>query len=295
MAILISGATGNIGGAVVQQLLQQPSQQPLRALVRDPDKATQLAAQAVELARGDFSQPASLEAALQGVERAFLVMPNHPDQVALEGNFVTAAQRAGVRHLVKLSVLRAGELPSTFQQWHRQIEAQIEASGMAWTHLRPNMLMQNMRWFTPTMAQQGAFYHSIGDTLVSHVDGADVAAVAALCLSQPGHENQTYDLTGAEAISFSQVAAYFSQALGRPIQYIPVSPADLKAARLANGEPAWYLDAEAELFAAWQAGAGTAIDPTLSQLLGRAPARFADYAQTYVQTHPEEFLTPAGA
>ncbi|MFM7424951.1 MAG: SDR family oxidoreductase [Elainella sp.] len=288
MTILISGATGNIGGAVVQALLQQ---QPLRALVRDKAKATRLAEQGVELAQGDFSQPASLEAAMQGIERAFLVMPNDPDQVALEGNFVTAAQQARVRHLVKLSVLRAGELPSTFQQWHRRIEAQIEASGMAWTHLRPNMLMQNMRWFTPTMAQQGAFYHSIGDTPVSHVDGADVAAVAALCLSQSGHENQAYNLTGAEAIFFSQVAEAFSQALHRPIQYVSVAPADLKAARLANGEPEWYLDAEAELFACWQAGAGSAIDPTLAQLLGREPVRFVDYAQTYVQTYPEAFLT----
>lgn len=289
MTILIAGATGNMGGEVIRHLLHQPI--PLRALVRNPQKAAQLEAQGVELAEGDFSQPDSLNAALQGVERAFLVMPNDPHQVALECQFIDAAQQAGVRHIVKLSVLRSGELSSTFQQWHRQIEQHLEASGMAWTHLRPNMFMQNMRWFTPTMMQQGAFYHTVGDTAISHIDAGDVAAVAALCLSQSGHEGQAYDLTGAEAIGFAQVASYFSEALHRPIQYISVTPAELKAARLANGEPEWYLDAEAELFACWQAGAGSVVTTTVADLLQRPPISFAEFVRDSVQTQMPEFQT----
>lgn len=289
MTILITGATGNMGGEVVRQFLHQSV--PIRALVRDPRKATALADQGVELAAGDFSQVDSLDAALQGIEQAFLVMPNDPNQIELECQFIDAAQRAGVRHLVKLSVLRSGEVPSTFQQWHRQIEQHLEASGMAWTHLRPNMFMQNMRWFIPTMVQQGAFYHSVGDAKIAHIDVRDVAAVAALCLSQPGHEQQAYELTGAEAVSFDQVAAYFSEALHRPIQYTSVAPADLKAARLANGEPEWYLDAEAELFACWQAGAGSAVTSTVADLLHRPPLAFSDFVHDYVQTHLEELQT----
>jgi uncharacterized protein YbjT (DUF2867 family) len=118
-----------------------------------------------------------------------------------------------------------------------------------------------------------------------------VAAVAALCLSQPGHEHQAYDLTGAEAVSFTQVATYFTDALQRPIRYIPVSPVEMKAARMANGEPEWYLDAEAELFACWQAGSGSEITTTVSNLLQRSPITFADFAQEYVQTHPDTFAS----
>ena len=293
MTILVTGATGNIGGEVIHHLLNRKA--TVRGLVREPRKATKLESQGVELAQGDFSQPDSLDAALQGIEAAFLVMPNDLHQVELECNFIDAAKRAGVHQLVKLSVLRSGELPSAFQQWHRQIEEHLEHSGIAWTHLRPNMLMQNMRWFTQTIAQQGAFYHSVGDTKISHVDARDVAAVAAVCLSESGHENQAYDLTGAEAVSFDQVANYFATALHRSVQYINLAPDDFKMARLANGEPEWYLDAEAQLFECWQAGAGSAVTSTIADLLHRAPTSFAVFAQDYVQAHAEEFFAPTGA
>jgi uncharacterized protein YbjT (DUF2867 family) len=291
MTILVSGATGNIGGEVIHHLLEQKA--AIRALVRDPKKAAKLTAQGVELAQGDFSQPETLDAALQGMDTAFLVMPNDPHQIQLESNFINAAKRAGVRHVVKLSVLRSGELPSTFQQWHRQIEEHLEASGMTWTHLRPNMLMQNMRWFIDTMMQQGTFYHSIGgDIPISHVDAHDVAAVAALCLNQSGHENKAYDLTGSEAVSLQQVTEYFANALGQSLQFVQVTPETMKAARLANGEPEWYLDAEAQLFECWQNGAGSAITTTVPDLLQRLPNTFEAYAKAYVKSHAPDVKSP---
>jgi uncharacterized protein YbjT (DUF2867 family) len=128
MTILVTGATGNIGSEVVQNLLKRKAS--IRSLVRDPQKATQLVEQG-------------------------------------------AAKRAGTKHIVKLSVMRAGELPSTFQQWHHQIEQHLEQSGMSWTHLRPNMFMQNIRWFVPTIAQSGSIYNCVGDAKISHVDARD--------------------------------------------------------------------------------------------------------------------------
>lgn len=288
MTILITGATGNIGGEVIKYLIDKKI--PLRALVRDPSKAVKLEEQEIELVQGDFLQPETLLAALQGVEKAFLVTANDPRQVFMESNFINAAQNAGVGHIIKLSVLGAGELPSTFQRWHRQIEQHLEASGIAWTHLRPNMLMQNMRWFAQTIAQQGAFYNTVGDAKISHVDARDVAAVAAVCLSEPGHENKSYVLTGPEAISFNEVAEKFSKVLRRPIAYVNVAPPDLKAARLANGEPEWYLDAELELFACWAEGAGSPVTTTIAKITQKPATSFDEFAQYYAQTSALDFF-----
>jgi uncharacterized protein YbjT (DUF2867 family) len=287
MATLITGATGTIGGEVVKHMVTRNV--PLRALVRDTSKATQLEAQGIELAQGDFSQPDSLKAALTGIEKAFLVMPSHPLQVELECNFIDAAQRAGVQHIVKLSVMGAGKLPSTFQTWHRLIEERLEASGMAWTHLRPNMLMQNMRWFTQTIAEAGAFYNCLGDAKVSHVDARDVAAVAANCLVEAGHDQKSYVLTGEDAITFDEVAAILADAIGRSVSYVDLSPTDLKAARLANGEPEWYLDAELELFACWREEHGSAITSAIADLTHQPATSFRAFAEYYAQTHAQEF------
>ena len=289
MTILITGATGNIGGEVVNHLIEKKL--PLRALVRDRNKASKLEAQGIELAQGDFSQPDSLDAALQGIEKAFLVMPNEPHQVDLESNFIDAAQKAGIRQIVKLSVMGAGELPSTFQTWHRQIEVRLEASGMTWTHLRPNMLMQNMHWFAQTIAQSGAFYNCVGDTKISHVDARDVAAVAAVCLAEVGHENKSYILTGAQAITFDEIADIFAKALGRSVNYVNLPPAELKAARLANGEPHWYLDAELELFACWKQGAGTAVTNAIADLTHHPATTYEAFAQYYAQTHAQDLFS----
>lgn len=288
MTILITGATGNIGGEVTKHLLKK--QVSLRALVREPAKATKLKEQGVELRSGDFLHPDTLHQALQDIEKAFLVTANDPRQVEMESNFIDAAKRAGVRHVVKLSVLGAGELPSTFQQWHRQSEQRLEDSGMAWTHLRPNMLMQNMQWFAQTIAQQGAIYNTVGDVKISHVDARDVAAIAAVCLSESGHENKIYVLTGPEAITFKEVAEKFAKVLKRPVSYVNVAPPDLKAARLANGEPEWYLDAEQQLFACWAEGAGTPVTSVIADLTHNAATSFDEFAQYYAQTRALDFF-----
>jgi uncharacterized protein YbjT (DUF2867 family) len=288
VTILITGATGNIGGEVIRHLLKRKV--PLRGLVRDAAKASNLVDRGVYLAVGDLSQPETLDAALKDIETTFLVLPNLRNQVELECGFIDAAKRSGVKHIVKLSVMGAGELPSTFQQWHHQIEQHLERSGMTWTHLRPNMFMQNVRWLAQTIAQTGNIYNSVGDTPISHVDARDVAAVAAICLTEPGHERQSYVLTGPAAITFETIAELLGRALDRSIAYVNLPAADLKAARLAGGEPEWYLDAELELFACWQQGAGTLVTDWISQISNQPATSYAEFARDYAQTHRQDFF-----
>jgi uncharacterized protein YbjT (DUF2867 family) len=145
--ILVTGATGTIGSAVIQHLVSQNI--PVRALVRDKNKVSNLQKlTGIELVEGDFLHPDTLDAALKGIEKAFLLSSNDARQVEMESNFIDAAQRMNVQHIIKLSVLGADiDSTSTFQKWHAHIENKLEQSGLKWTHLQPNMLMQNVNFF----------------------------------------------------------------------------------------------------------------------------------------------------
>src|SRR3954466_15153469 len=129
--ILVTGATGTSGVEIVRALLAL-AERP-RVLARDPEKAANLLGDDVEIARGDFTDPASLEAAMEGVERALLLTVSAPTVVEHETNFIEAAKRAGVRHIVKFSVLLADEKsPMRFMRQHAEVEAKLKSSGVAW-------------------------------------------------------------------------------------------------------------------------------------------------------------------
>ncbi len=134
--ILVTGATGNIGGDLVNLLVAKGA--AVRALVRDPAKAAGMQARGVEIVAGSFDRPETLDAAMRGVERVFLLSRSAPDQVALQGNVVAAAKRAGVRRIVKLSDAGAGpENPSVFARWYGEIEAQIRSACADGTRASP--------------------------------------------------------------------------------------------------------------------------------------------------------------
>src|SRR5690242_14738700 len=139
--ILITGATGNVGVPLVRELLAAGHQ--VRAFVTDVADARTKLGERVELAKGDFADARSVEAALAGVERLYLLAPAGPDLPAWEAAFLDAAKRAGVAHVVYHSVAGAAYEANTFGRWHRASEKHLEQSGMAWTHLRPVGFMSN--------------------------------------------------------------------------------------------------------------------------------------------------------
>jgi uncharacterized protein YbjT (DUF2867 family) len=217
--ILVTGATGTNGSELTKLLASWGV--PVRAMARSPGKAEELAAlPGVEVVAGDFDDPASVERALQGVERAFLLTDSTERAEERQLGFVDAARRAGLKHVVKLSQFAADERsPVRFLRYHAAVERAIRESGIAWTFLRPNLYMQGLLAFRAQIASKGEFFAAAGDAKVSVVDVRDNAAAAAAALTGAGHEGRTYDLTGPEALTHAEMAAALSDALGSLLPY----------------------------------------------------------------------------
>lgn len=275
--ILITGASGNIGSEVLKQAAA--ARLSIRAAYLSADKA-KAAPTGVITVLMDYARPETIRAALEGVEKVFLVGPPTSNVAKLEAGFINEAKQSSVKHLVKLSAL--GGRKAIFPSLHRDSEEKIEASGIPYTFLRPNGLMQNfVNYNAGGIKTQNAFYGAQGNGAVSHVDIRDVASVAVKVLSSSGHEGRAYSLTGPEALTNPQVAEKLSRAVGRTIRYVDLAPDDLKKSLLAAGVPEWSADALIDLQRFYREGGASLVDPTAEQLAGRRPTFFDDFARDY--------------
>jgi uncharacterized protein YbjT (DUF2867 family) len=280
--LLITGATGQVGGAVLRCLVARGI--PVRALVRDPQRAQKLVHQGVETVIADLERPETLDAALAGVEGALLVSPLHPRQVEWQGHFIEAARRAGRVHIVKISGLgTALDSPVRSGRWHAQIERQLEASGLPFTHLRPLFFMQNLLRFAPTIAAHGTFVGALNRGKVAMIDVRDVAAVAAVALTTTGHAGRAYTLTGPEALSYEDVARRLSAIVGKPIAYEDVPLAEWRQRLRAAGMPEWQVEVQLDFAQALSAGLAAVVTETVEMVTGRPPRRFEQFAREHAQ------------
>jgi len=277
--ILVTGATGVNGKALLSRL--SANHVAVRALVRNPAKAEALAALPhVEIAQGDMARPETLAAALRDVDRAMLISSSDPMMLDVQSNFIDAAAKAGVRHVVKLSGIMP-ELDSAFRfaRMHGEIEKRLEASGMAFTHLRAGEFMTAYFRQVPSIGAKGAMFLPMEDARIASIDVADIAEIAASVLTSSGHEGKTYPLTGPQALTMTEVAEKLSTATGKTIRYINVPPEAARQAQLANGMPPYLADALFELFAERRNGKEAKVWPDAATLLGRPPSSFDEFAQ----------------
>jgi uncharacterized protein YbjT (DUF2867 family) len=283
-SILVTGATGRIGSELVRRL--RAARALVRALVHTPSKASALAAPDVQLVPGDFEDAASLDRAMADIQRMFLLSPPHPRQLELQGNAVLAAHRAGVGHIVKLSALGASpDWPLSIPRWHWQIEQQIEQAGFAFTHLRPNYFTQMVLTLASEVIRDGTISVPAGGGRVSMVDARDIAAVAASALLEPGHAGRVYEITGPEALSFSDVAQQLAEATGRPVAYRDVPPEAALAALVATGLPAWWAEYRIGVYRLYRDSGSDGWAATVSSVVAdvgkQQPRRFADFAREF--------------
>ncbi len=277
--ILITGASGNVGREVLKQVVATGAR--VRAAFQSVSKAA-VAPSGVEIVTMDYNQPETLQVAVKGVERVFLVGPPTPDLTALERKAVDVIKQSGVRHLVKLSAM--GGRDAIFPRQHADSEDYIKSSGLPYTFLRPNGFMQNfVTYNAPTITTQNAFYGSQGEGQVSHIDIRDVAAVAVKALTEDGHQGKAYTLTGPEALSNEQVAEVLSEDTGREIRYVDLPSEQFKQALVGAGLPEWSADALLDLQQFYRRGGASAVTSEVERLLGRKPTSFHQFSRDYAQ------------
>ena len=278
--ILITGANGSNGREILKLFKERDI--PVRAMVRDKSRATEIDGPNVEIVEGDFDKPATIEAALKGIERAFLLTPSSQHAESQQLGFVEAARQSGVKHIVKLSQLGADtDSPARFLRYHAAVERAIEKSGLDYTFLRPNLFMQGLLSFKPTIVEQNAFYAAAGEGKTSVVDTRDIASVAVATLTQAGHEGAIYDLTGPQALTHAEMAAQLSQAVGREIAFVDVSPQDMRASLLQIGFPVWQADGLLEEYAQWSQSEAAGVESGVRDATGQEPRDFAGFAGDY--------------
>jgi uncharacterized protein YbjT (DUF2867 family) len=277
--ILVVGATGTNGKEVVQQLAG--AGHPVRALVRNPEKAVDLRRPNVEIVAGDLEDPASIDKALAGVDHAFLVTAVDPRHLEWVDKFVGVAKQAGSPHVVKFSGMGASPDGPELLRVHDESDALLKASGLPYTILRPNSFYQNMFWSIATIKDHGAFYQPMGDSRQSQLDVRDIAAVAVEVLTRPGHQGKTYELTGPEAIDYHQIADALWKATGKAIRYVPVSMEAAEESMRKSGMPDWNVSTLLELYRFFASGAAARTTDTIQQLIGRPPVRFEQFARDF--------------
>jgi uncharacterized protein YbjT (DUF2867 family) len=281
--ILVTGATGNVGSALLGYLTTTDAD--FRALIRDESKVQALRDRGVEAIVADFLKPETLGPALEGVSTIFLLTPINPDQVTQASNVIEAARESGNDpRVVRLSVHQAShEAPARISRHHAEIEDELISSGLPYTFLRPQSFMQNTLIAARTVASEGKIYQPFKDGKLGMIDARDIGEVASKVLTEGGHEGKVYTLTGPAAISFYDVAEALSEVLGKEVSYVPVPLEKAKEAMLGMGIPEWKSDALNEYAKAHSEGYSDWTTDDVEQITGHPATSYKEFATDFAR------------
>ncbi|MCA9906548.1 MAG: SDR family oxidoreductase [Anaerolineae bacterium] len=279
--MLVTGASGHLGRRVVELLLEKQAGRIIAA-TRTPEKLADFAAQGVIVRPADFDDPASLAAAFSGVDRLLLVSTDvlgEPGRrLTQHGNAVTAAEAAGVSHIVYTSIVNPGpDSPVFVAADHRGTEAAIMATGMGWTMLRNNIYAEMLPMTLNRAIQMGSLFSAAGDGKTAYVTREDCARAAAAALAADFAGRRELDITGPEALSQADLAALASEISGRPVNYIRLPLQTLIDNMVSAGLPQPIAESYASFDAGAAQGKFEAVSNAVEELTGHKPMRIADF------------------
>ncbi|EKS7112415.1 SDR family oxidoreductase [Enterobacter ludwigii] len=268
--IAITGATGQLGQLVIEQLLNTVPANQIVAIVRNPAKAEALSQQGITVRQGDYADESTMTSALKGVEKLLLISSSEVGQRATQHqNVINAAKAAGVKFIAYTSLLHADKSPLGLHIEHVATEKALAESGIPYALLRNGWYTENYLASAPPALEHGVFIGAAGEGKIASATRADYAAAAAKVISGDGHAGNVYELAGDHAWTLSELAAELSKQSGKNVAYQNMSEADFAAALKGVGLPAGL----AEMLADSDVGAskGGLFDDshTLSKLIGR--------------------------
>jgi len=276
--ILVTGATGTIGSELLRQLAARGEK--ARALTRDPARAQVPAG--VEVVRGDYHEPASVEAAMSGVTALFAVGVLGPGDADADAALVAAARAAGVRRVVKLSAIGTGDpAMGPVANWHLGGEQAVKASELEWTVLRPSLFASNTLSWADAIHSGNPVPNLTGTGTQGVIDPRDVSEVAAETLLAPGHTGRVYTLTGPELLSTADQAAALAEILERPVVTVDVPPDALREQFREAGMSETYAEGVLAGTAYVRKGGNAVLTEEVARILGRAPRTYAQWARDH--------------
>ncbi|MFE5296082.1 NAD(P)H-binding protein [Streptomyces sp. NPDC056632] len=279
MSIVVTGATGQLGRLVIDELLDRVPAESVAAVVRDKDKAAGLAERGVELRIADYSSPETLAGAFAAGDRVLLISGSEVGQrVAQHTAVIAAAKAAGVAQLAYTGILGGPEADFGLADEHKATEQAILDSGLPYTFLRNGWYTENYTANLAPVLAHGAVVANAGEGRVASAPRADYAAAAAAVLTGPldEHLGRAYELSGDASWSFAEYAAEVAQASGQEITYTNVPAATHREILVGAGVPAFFAEILVEVDEAVARGALAARGDDLSRLIGRPTTPIAE-------------------
>ena len=268
--ILVTGASGNAGGAVARALVDAGEE--VQAPVRDASRSP--LPEGVNAVVGDLNRPESLAPHLRGVTSAFLLSGYDGLVETLEN-----MRRAGVERVVLLSSSAApgGDLTNAVARYHILSEQAVRESGLPWTFLRPNSFMSNAYRWLPQLRAGNVVRLPFAEVPIAMIHPGDLGRVAAAALTTSAHQELIYRLSGPKALRPAEQVAVLSRALGKELRFEPQSNEEARA-DMEKTMPKEYVDAFFSFFAEGAVDE-TTVHPTVKQVIGREPLSFEDWTQ----------------
>ena len=294
--VLVTGATGSVSSSLLAALRDKPGVST-RALVHDPAKAESLSKEGHDVVVADLEEPDTLAAAFEGVDILFLLTPASALEPSMGSNAAASARRAGVRHIVRNSAIKAGhDAPNRNGRLHAQVEDAVKASGIPWTILRPHYYMQNLLSSAASVASGGTLYMNMGEARVGMIDARDVGVFAAKIIEDPErHSGKTYTPTGPESVTMADAAETLAKVLGKPVTYAALPQDAARQAMLGFGLSRWFVGNVVDYGTIYSDGWGDFVSSDFNDVTGHDARSFEQFARDFAPAFGGSAVTAAHA